>query len=125
MRKVTFFPGQSIIKMTWNTQIKLKKSIRYKKGFVKSKLKEEFEEISFLKEQENVIIDWQKIYHAVIFPTYKEGADTLRASILACEQSLWPKEKMNMKKTRKLFRPNIKQIKVFFFYHYNHFTLND
>jgi len=77
-----------------NYLFNLKKKIRYSRGFVKSKLKEEWEEISLLKEKEKILIDWQNLYQAVIFPTYKEEVDTLRASISACQKSLWPKERM-------------------------------
>jgi hypothetical protein len=38
--------------------------------------------------------DWQKVYHLVIFPVYKEGLEVLRPSLEALRQSHYPKEKM-------------------------------
>lgn len=38
--------------------------------------------------------DWQKFYHLIIFPVYKEGLDILRPSLEALRQCNFPKEKM-------------------------------
>lgn len=38
--------------------------------------------------------DWQKFYHLVIFPVYKEGPEVLRPSLEALRQSHYPKEKL-------------------------------
>lgn len=38
--------------------------------------------------------DWQKIYHLVILPTYKEEIGVLRGSLQALVQSQYPKDKM-------------------------------
>jgi len=38
--------------------------------------------------------DWQKIYHLIIFPVYKEGLEILRPSLECLRQSHYPKEKM-------------------------------
>jgi cellulose synthase/poly-beta-1,6-N-acetylglucosamine synthase-like glycosyltransferase len=38
--------------------------------------------------------DWQKLYHLIIFPVYKEGPAILRASLEALRQAHYPKEKM-------------------------------
>jgi hypothetical protein len=35
-----------------------------------------------------------QIYHAVLFPSYKEGLDILTPSIMALERTNYPKEKM-------------------------------
>jgi uncharacterized membrane protein len=39
-------------------------------------------------------IDWQRLYHLIIFPVYKEGPEILRSSLKALEQCHYPKEKM-------------------------------
>jgi len=38
--------------------------------------------------------DWEKIYHLVLFPVYKEGPQILGASLECLRQSRYPKEKM-------------------------------
>jgi len=38
--------------------------------------------------------DWQKLYHLVIFPVYKEGPEILRPSLQALEGAHYPKDKM-------------------------------
>ena len=38
--------------------------------------------------------DWQKLYHLVIFPVYKEGVDVLALSLKALRNSHYPKEKL-------------------------------
>jgi len=37
---------------------------------------------------------WQKLYHLIIFPVYKEGQDILAASLNALKQSHYPKDKI-------------------------------
>jgi hypothetical protein len=38
--------------------------------------------------------DWQRLYHLIIFPVYKEGLEILRPSLEALRQCAYPKEKM-------------------------------
>lgn len=38
--------------------------------------------------------DWQRLYHLIIFPVYKEGLEILRPSLEALRQCRYPKEKM-------------------------------
>lgn len=38
--------------------------------------------------------DWQRIYHLIIFPVYKEGPEILSMSLEALKECLYPKEKM-------------------------------
>jgi hypothetical protein len=38
--------------------------------------------------------DWQRFYHLIIFPVYKEGLDILRPSLEALKQCHYPKERM-------------------------------
>jgi len=38
--------------------------------------------------------DWQRLYHLIIFPVYKEGLDILRPSLEALKQCCYPKERM-------------------------------
>ncbi len=43
---------------------------------------------------DEIILNWKDIYHAVIFATYKEEADTLISSIQAVAESDYPKDKI-------------------------------
>jgi len=45
-------------------------------------------------QQLNPKYDWQKIYHLVIFPVYKEGLDILRPSLQGLKKCTYPKDKM-------------------------------
>ncbi len=38
--------------------------------------------------------DWQRLYHLIIFPVYKEGLEILRPSLRALRECRYPKEKM-------------------------------
>jgi cellulose synthase/poly-beta-1,6-N-acetylglucosamine synthase-like glycosyltransferase len=38
--------------------------------------------------------EWQRLYHLIIFPVYKEGLEILRPSLEALKQCRYPKEKM-------------------------------
>jgi len=38
--------------------------------------------------------NWKKIYHLIILPMYKEGTDIVRPTLLALEDSKYPKDKM-------------------------------
>ncbi|NLE92133.1 MAG: glycosyltransferase family 2 protein [Elusimicrobia bacterium] len=38
--------------------------------------------------------EWERIYHLVVFPVYKEGPDILRPSLASLRDCLYPKEKM-------------------------------
>lgn len=38
--------------------------------------------------------DWQRLYHLVIFPVYKEGVEILRPSLEALKACLYPKERL-------------------------------
>ncbi len=38
--------------------------------------------------------DWQRLYHLIIFPVYKEGAGILSSSLEALKECHYPKEKM-------------------------------
>jgi len=40
------------------------------------------------------IKDWEKIYHIVIFPVYKEGLEIIRPSIQSIVDSKYPKDKV-------------------------------
>ncbi len=73
---------------------KLQKQIKSSRTLHKNKLYEELKEIEDLKNHQKLLLDEKEIYQVVIFPTYKEGTETLRASISACQKSLWPKERM-------------------------------
>ena len=54
--------------------------------------------IDWLKESEGAEsvdgLEYKNIYHAVIFPAYKEGLDILIPSVTALEQANYPKDKM-------------------------------
>jgi len=54
-------------------------------------------------------IDWQKLYHLVIFPVYKEGPEVLRPSLLALKSSHYPKEKMVVVVAFEERNPNARQ----------------
>jgi cellulose synthase/poly-beta-1,6-N-acetylglucosamine synthase-like glycosyltransferase len=38
--------------------------------------------------------DWQRLYHLIIFPAYKEGLEILRPSLESLKECCYPKEKM-------------------------------
>jgi len=73
---------------------KLQNQIKKQKFFTKIKTLEELREATELKNSHQPLLDSEKIYQAVILPTYKEDVSILRASIRACQKSLWPKERM-------------------------------
>lgn len=53
----------------------------------------ELKEKKFSK-NENILTDWQKIYHLVIIPTYKEGLEILEPSINSILNSNYPKDRI-------------------------------
>ena len=73
---------------------KLKEEIRENKDFQRRKFQDELQEILMIKESRKRLKNWHTLYQAVIFPTYKEGVETLRNSILACQRANWPNERM-------------------------------
>ena len=48
----------------------------------------------WLKECKDSGKDWQKLYHLIIFPAYKEGPEILRPSLEALRASNYPKDRM-------------------------------
>jgi cellulose synthase/poly-beta-1,6-N-acetylglucosamine synthase-like glycosyltransferase len=72
----------------------LKKEIRKSRGILRKKLEEELQEVMFIKKQEKHLKNWEDLYQAVIFPSYKEEIETLRKSISFCQKANWPKDKM-------------------------------
>jgi hypothetical protein len=55
---------------------------------------EEAEKIDWLKKLNQLNENWQKIYHLIIFPMYKEPLEIVRDSFRALLESDYPKEKM-------------------------------
>ncbi|MBI3804465.1 MAG: glycosyltransferase family 2 protein [Nitrospirae bacterium] len=52
------------------------------------------EELRQLEEKQVQVWDWRRIYHVVIFPTYREGIEILRASLNALLQADYPSDRM-------------------------------
>lgn len=52
------------------------------------------QEIRRIETEKIAVWDWTTIYHLVIFPTYREGIEILRASLHALLQADYPKERM-------------------------------
>lgn len=50
--------------------------------------------IDWLEKLNELGPSWKRVYHLVIFPTYKEGVEVLRNSFSALENSRYPKERL-------------------------------
>jgi len=62
--------------------------------FSKRKLKWELEELRELEAHKGEIIDYREIYHALIFPVYKEPRSVLNATIKSLIDSTYPNKKI-------------------------------
>jgi hypothetical protein len=62
--------------------------------WTKTKLLEEINQLQYLLNTEGRALNWHKIYHFVILPTYGETFDTLDASINSFLESDFPKERI-------------------------------
>lgn len=62
--------------------------------FSRKKLKWELEELKSLKNTKHEIVDWEEIYHAVIYAVYKEPREVLEASIRSLLDSNYPSKKI-------------------------------
>lgn len=64
------------------------------KGFEASRLKEELRQVEIIRGLPDVQKSWKDITHAVIYTIYKESYEVVSASVRACANSNYPKDKL-------------------------------
>jgi len=54
----------------------------------------ELDQLKIIKKRQNLLKDWNEVYHVVMLPTYKEPYGVLAKSIEAIDKSFYPNKKM-------------------------------